>query len=68
MRQRERTNESNADGRDSIVENPNSADENLRAFCDESERLMDACDQAIARALSGDSRDFLRQSRQEGGQ
>jgi hypothetical protein len=68
MRLKNGTNESKANSTGSAPENIDPADENLRAFRDESERLMDACDQAIAMALSGDSRDFLRQSRQEGGQ
>ena len=42
--------------------------EGLKTFRSEGESLLEACDRAISRALSGDSRDFLRRSRQEGGQ
>ncbi len=42
--------------------------EGLRDFRSQGEGLLEACDRAISRALSGDSRDFLRRSQQEGGQ
>ena len=42
--------------------------EDLRNFRSQGEGLLEACDKAISRALSGDSRDFIRRSQQEGGQ
>lgn len=40
----------------------------LDAVRDEAERFLRAADRAIERALSGDSEEFLRSTRQQGGQ
>lgn len=43
-------------------------DENLQGLRSEGQRLLDASDQAISKALSRDSEYFLMRSRQQGGQ
>ena len=66
LRKRRRVENNNPVTKSPISES--TAGEGLKTFRSQGEGLLDACDKAISRALSGDSRDFLRRSQQEGGQ
>jgi len=41
---------------------------NLSSLRDEGERLLGAAEDAIRKVMSGDSQEFIRRSRQQGGQ
>jgi len=62
MKERERQHEENAQP------TYGTGGEDLEAYSDRSARLLAAGDDAITRALSTDSRAFLRANRQQGGQ
>ena len=51
-----------------LSEGNNPGDDGLDSARTGAERLLQAADDAIARALSGDSAQFLRATRQSGGQ
>jgi hypothetical protein len=62
MKERERQHEENAPPTNGA------GGDDLESYSDQSARLLAAGDDAIARALSTDSRAFLRANRQQGGQ
>lgn len=51
-----------------VTGQPSDAGEGLEAARTRADRLLQAADDAIARALSGDSERFLQATRQSGGQ
>ena len=68
MRFRKRTGEQDLNPTQPVTTNIRSRNEKLQARRNQGESLAEACDRAIARALSGDSEDFIQRSQQEGGQ
>jgi hypothetical protein len=68
MRIRNRTGEQDLNPIQRATTNVRSRNENLQGMRNRGESLAEACDRAIARALSGDSEDFIQRSQQEGGQ
>ena len=68
MRVKKRNNEQELDPTRSLTPQAGSGGEKLRDLRNQGESLINACDRAIARALSGDSQDFITRSEQEGGE
>ena len=68
MRFRKRTSDQDLNPTEPVTTNVRSRNENLQGMRNQGESLAEACDRAIARALSGDSQDFIQRSQQEGGQ
>ncbi len=66
MDQKQRNNRQNDHRTAPENENPNS--ESLDEIRNESDDIWTAADHAISKALSGNSRQFLKEARQQGGQ